>query len=122
MSIDRVHCYVVICDRCRTTFDETNDRIIHFDTPDEAILYITQDGWTLTENGEPRCRRCTGRAICSRDGHDYGPWHPCYCNGQILEHAIHGCGMFRYCNECDHHETATLATLPTIEEPHTFGR
>jgi hypothetical protein len=122
MSIDRVHCYIVSCDDCRQRFDETGvDYVVHFDTPDEAIGYITEHGWTLTENGAPRCNRCTASIRCGRDGHDYSPWHPCACQGHIPDHALFGCGLFRYCHTCDHHEIATLAQLPTVEEPHAFG-
>ncbi|QYN36252.1 hypothetical protein K1T35_02660 [Pseudonocardia sp. DSM 110487] len=123
MSIDHTRCYVVTCDTCRTTFDETGaDYVVHFDTPDEAIGYITEHGWTLTDSGEPRCLRCTARIGCDRDGHDFSLWHPCACNGRIPDHALYGCGLLRFCFACDHHETATLATLPTTAEPHTFGR
>jgi hypothetical protein len=123
MSIERTRCYIVTCDTCHTTFDETGaDYVVHFDTPDEAIGYITEHGWTLTDTGEPRCHRCTTASHCARDGHDYTHWHPCACQGHIPDHTLYGCGLFRYCRDCDHHETATLADLPTVEEPHTFGR
>jgi hypothetical protein len=123
VSIDRVHCYIVSCDDCRRQFDETGaDYVVHFDTADDATTYVTEHGWTLTENGDPRCTRCTARLHCDRDGHDYSPWHPCACQGRVPDHALYGCGLFRFCHDCDHHETASLADLPTVEEPHTFGR
>ncbi len=122
MTIRRVHCYVVTCDTCRTAFDHTGaDYIVHFDTPDEAISNVTEHGWTLTEAGDPMCDRCTADIRCARNGHDYSPWYPCACHGQIPEHAVFGCGLFRFCHDCADHETATLAQLPTIEEPHAFG-
>lgn len=122
MSINRITCYIVTCTDCRTVFDETgSDLIVHFDTPDQAIAYVTEHGWTFTDAGDPRCHRCTTHIRCARDGHDYSPWHPCHCRGQIPDHALFGCGLFRFCHDCAHHETATLATLPTTAEPHTFG-
>jgi len=119
--IRRITCYSITCTVCRTSYEE-DDREVHFESADDAISAVTQHaGWTLTEAGNPVCHRCTADIRCARDGHDYSPWYPCACHGRIPDHALFGCGMFRFCHDCDHHETATLATLPTIEEPHAFG-
>ena len=122
MSIDHTRCYIVTCGACRTTFDDAGDYIVHFTSPDEAVRYITEHGWTLTDTGDPRCHRCTATIRCAREGHDFSPWYPCACHGAIPDHALYGCGLFRFCHDCDHTDTATLADLPTVEEPHTFGR
>jgi len=63
-------------------------------------------------------------AHCLTDGHDYGPWIPCPCEGLIPAHEIHGCGLFRICRRegCGHHDDCDLASLPTIDEPTTPGR
>jgi hypothetical protein len=121
MSIQRVDCYLISCSICRSPY-ETNDGAILFWSADEALSYVTEhDGWTVTESGNPICSSCTAGLRCARDGHDYSPWHPCHCAGRIPEHALFGCGLFRFCHDCDHHENATLATLPTIEDPRAFG-
>jgi hypothetical protein len=77
MSIDHTRCYVVTCDTCRTTFDETGaDYVVHFDTPDEAIGYITEHGWTLTTDGHPRCDRCTPAATATATATTTAPGTP----------------------------------------------
>ena len=125
MSIDRVNCYVVSCDTCGIAYNQTggDGYIVHFDGPDDAIAAISDCGWTLTENGDPRCLSCTADIRCARNGHDYGPWYPCHCNGCIPDHARFGCGLIRFCEEdgCGHSERTTVAQLPTTTEPATPG-
>lgn len=123
MSIDRTACYVVTCDHCRALFDQDADYVVHFDTEDDAIAFITEHGWTLTTTGGPICHSCTALIVCGRDGHQYSDWFPCACHGAMPEHALFGCGLFRICwrDGCEHTETRTLAQLPTVEEPTTPG-
>jgi hypothetical protein len=115
---------MVTCDTCRATFDEAGaDYVVHFDTEDDAIRYITEHGWQLTDTGDPICFRCAATALCARDGHQYSEWTPCACHGAIPDHALFGCGLFRICwrDGCEHYETRTLAQLPTTQEPTTPG-
>jgi hypothetical protein len=120
MSIRRTTCYTVACDDCRITFDETHeDYIVHFDTPDDAVAYITEHGWFLDLDGGIHCPRCVDHTICDTIGHQWGFWTPCHCQGAIPVHRIYGCDLHRICTRpgCAHLETANLATLPTIDEP-----
>jgi hypothetical protein len=124
VSIQRITCYMVTCDDCRTGFDEPGaDYVVHFDTPDDALGYITECGWELTESGSPICHHCAADRRCSRDGHQFSQWHPCACRGAIPDHALFGCGLFRFCQRdgCGHIENRTLAQLPTTQEPTTPG-
>ncbi|MDT0351664.1 cryptochrome/photolyase family protein [Pseudonocardia charpentierae] len=52
------------------------------------------------------------------------PWMPCVCEGRNPDHALFGCGLLRYCQRdgCDAAEAATLANLPTTDEPRAPGR
>ena len=124
MSIDRRHCYVVACDACRAAFEHDDGYIPHFDTADTAIDAAADAGWHLDTDGRLYCPRCLALAYCATDGHDYSPWMPCACKGAHPDHALWGCGLVRICwrTGCAHTETATLATLPTTDEPHTPGR
>ena len=125
MSIDRRPCYVVSCDACRADLHSDDEGYIpHFDTADAAIGHAADDGWHLDIDGHLYCPTCIAVARCLTDGHDYTPWMPCCCNGSHPDHALFGCGLLRYCQRdgCDAADSATLATLPTTDEPHTPGR
>ena len=125
MSIEKHTCFVVACDGCRIRFDESGaEYIVHFDTADEAISYITESGWFITTTGVIECPECWTRWACAQTGHIYTPWQPCGCTGTIPGHAKNGCGLWRACERrcCWFHEDATLADLPTIDEPTSPGR
>lgn len=125
MSINSRRCYVVTCDACRTGLEDRDEGFIpHFDTEDAALAYALDDGWHIDVDGHLYCRRCVAIAWCLTDGHDYTPWMPCACQGAYPDHALWGCGLLRYCQRdgCDHAESATLASLPTTDEPTTPGR
>ena len=125
MSLESHRCYVMACDACRTGLhDPDGDYTLHFDTADDATDYALTQGWQLDTDGRTYCHRCLAVARCLTDGHDYTPWMPCICKGRHPDHALFGCPLLRYCQRhgCDAAETATLATLPTTDEPHTFGR
>ena len=126
MSIEKVTCFTIACDGCRLVFDEDTDgHSVHFDSPDAALAYITEEaGWVVTTNGHIQCPRCWATLVCDQHGHAYSPWHPCACHGRYADHALFGCGLFRYCQRpgCDHFGLATLAALPTIDEPTHPGR
>jgi hypothetical protein len=121
MSLRKITCYVVSCDDCRTEFDSgAGDYIVHFDTPDDAEHYVTAEaGWIILADGRHLCGPCWASYACATFGHVYSPWCPCNCKGAIAGHDITGCGLFRYCirQGCGHEEEATLADLPTIDEP-----
>lgn len=120
MSIQKTVCYVVACDNCRAVFDESHaDYIVHFDTEDDAIAYISESGWFLTEDGRIECARCATDAICAQRGHDWSDWMPCPCRGTYSGHTTAGCGLLRFCwrDHCGRVESTTLANLPTIDEP-----
>ena len=125
MSAEQRVCWVLVCDSCRTDLeDPDNDYVPHFDTLDAATDYALTVGWQLDADGHAWCRSCVVIATCVTDGHDYTPWMPCVCQGREADHALFGCGLLRYCQRdgCDAAEAATLATLPTTDEPHTPGR
>ena len=125
MGLQRLRCYSMVCDACRRPLeDRDNDFVPHFDTPADATDYAQILGWQLDIDGTTYCHRCVAIATCLTDGHDYTPWMPCACQGRHPDHALFGCGLLRYCQTdgCDAAETATLATLPTIDEPRAPGR
>lgn len=122
MSIQHHHCYLVSCDECRAVFDENVEYIVHFESEDDAIGYLAESGWAITEAGVITCPRCSVTQLCNSLGHLWGPWIPCQCKGRIDEHAVHGCTLTSQCTQCGHATENTFADLPTIDEPTTFGR
>ena len=125
MSIDRRTCYVAACDACRDVLTDHDEGYVpYFDSPDAATDAALGEGWTLDTDGQLYCPRCIAMAYCATDGHDLTVWMPCVCGGRHPDHALWGCGLLRYCQRigCQHAETATLATLPTTDEPTSFGR
>ena len=125
MSVQRHSCFTLACDACRSPFEEREEQILpHFDTTDAAIAHAVEAGWHLDEDGNLYCDRCIAIATCVAEGHDLTPWMPCVCRGEHPDHALWGCGLLRYCERpgCDHAEQATLASLPTTDEPTSFGR
>ena len=120
MSIRRETCYVIDCDDCRAVFDENGDSIFHFTSPEAAETSATETGWIITPDGRHLCARCWATYACTTFGHAYSIWEPCACRGALPSHSITGCGFYRYCTRqgCDHEQEATLATLPTTDEPH----
>jgi hypothetical protein len=124
MSIERQCCYLVVCDSCRASHGEPDSEIVlHFDTPDTAIADAIDAGWQIDTDGHLLCHRCVASAHCTQVGHDYTPWMPCACEGAYPDHALWGCGLLRYCQRtgCEHAESATLAALPTTDEPPRLG-
>lgn len=47
---------VVDCDICKQSF-ERDDMVIHFDTPDEGVDYVTSAGWLRDSNDQLICTR-----------------------------------------------------------------
>ena len=125
MSVERHRCFTVACDACRAALEDRDEGYLpHFDTEDAAIAAALDEGWRIDTDGALFCARCLAIATCLTDGHDLSDWTPCACQGQLPDHALWGCGLFRWCRRthCDHTEAATLATLPTTDEPTSFGR
>ena len=125
MSAEHRICWVLVCDACRGELEYPDeDYTPHFDNVDQATDVALELGWQLDTDGHTYCHRCVAIAVCLNDGHDLTVWMPCVCQGSHPDHALWGCGLLRYCERpgCDHAEAATLATLPTTDEPHAFGR
>ncbi len=125
MSLQRHRCYTLVCDACRRQLeDPVEDFVPHFDTADVAFDYAHAQGWQVDTDGATYCHRCVAIATCLDRGHDYTPWMPCACQGSHPDHALFGCGLLRYCQTdgCDAAEAATLASLPTTDEPRAPGR
>ncbi len=125
MSIHQHRCYSVACDACRAALEDPEEGYIpYFDTDDAATAAALERGWRIDSDGALFCDRCVARATCLTDGHDMTVWMPCVCHGSHPDHALWGCGLLRYCQRtgCDHAEAATLASLPTTDEPHASGR
>lgn len=122
--IRTVTCVLVECDDCSTALGEEADGYgytLHFDNHDAALRQLTDQGWTVTENGHIRCPRCSAKVLCGNLGHSWGPWCCCHCNGLIPDHATHGCPLIRGCQQCGFIHASDLADLPTIDEP-SIGR
>jgi hypothetical protein len=121
MSFYEEKCYVVVCDGCGIAFDESaGNGIVHFDTRESGEAYVTEEGdWLITVDGQHMCECCFARYACNLTGHLYTDWQPCACQGTIPGHDTHGCGLWRACHRrgCLFHEDATLAQIPTIDEP-----
>ena len=116
MSVERRYCYQVVCDDCATTAgqdDPDGGYTLHFDTDHDALDWAIDNGWTITQDGHLRCRRCSAQHLCHQLGHFYDLWHPCTCHGQIPSHRATGCPLIRVCLYCGHHDQATLTSLPT---------
>ena len=139
MSIQRVTCYIVTCDECRTAFDETADYIVYFDSEDEAIRYVIEHGWVHHRDRQPDLPPLhRHRALPTRrpplqrlDALRLPRRHP--------DHALFGCGLFRICwrDGCDttkpepsphyrqprnHHPRSLTATLtPGPDLPRAEG-
>jgi hypothetical protein len=125
MSIRRTTCYVVSCDACRNGLEDRDGGYTpHFDTEDTALTAALDLGWRIDTDGAVYCGHCVDIATCLAEGHDYGPWTPCYCRGRFPDHALWGCGLFRTCRRdgCGYTDTSDLAHLPTTDEPHAPGR
>jgi hypothetical protein len=123
MSVEHSICHVVVCDACRGLLDDGTDGFIpHFDTADTALDAALQQGWSVDTDGRTYCHPCVALARCLTDGHTYGPWIPCHCQGRIPGHDTTGCGLFRSCQHCGQHDDTDLAHLPTTPEPHVPGR
>ncbi|MCO1657437.1 hypothetical protein [Pseudonocardia humida] len=121
MSIRKLTCYIVVCDGCGIAFDElVGDYTVHFDSPEAGEAYVTEEStWLITVNGQHMCECCWAKYACTEAGHIYTAWQPCGCKGEIPDHRTHGCGLWRACHRrgCLFTEDATLASLPTIDEP-----
>lgn len=117
--IRRLHCFVVECDDCRVAFgeDEADGYTLHFTTDQEALDHLAASAWTLSSPGRLHCGSCTAVHLCVDLGHDWGPWKVCACHGHIPAHDTNGCGLFRVCHRCAISEDATLANLPTTDQP-----
>jgi hypothetical protein len=115
MSIHREHCYLLGCDDCPEIAGQDDDEgyQLHFATDTEPLAWAADNGWTITEDGHIRCRRCTARSLCHHSGHRWDFWIPCPCAGRIPSHHTSGCPLTRMCLHCGHHEATTLANLPT---------
>ena len=123
MCVNQERCWVIICDECTVTGGEdttTDDPdgygggyTLHFTTETDALDWATDNGWTLTNTGILRCRRCSAIDLCQQLGHFYDLWQPCTCRGHIPGHATAGCPLIRACLYCGHHDLALLANLPT---------
>ncbi|WPO73979.1 hypothetical protein [Streptomyces sp. KN37] len=54
MTARLVTCIVLDCDLCGTRLD-ADDRVLHFDTEEEAAAYATDIGWTELGRGRIAC-------------------------------------------------------------------
>ncbi len=122
MTLRRITCFVVGCDDCHTDLDcEDLGFVVHFDTDREALDYLAAHSWTVTDNGHLRCPTCSARHLCGRFDHAWDVWHVCCCHGAIPRHHTGGCPLVRSCAQCGAQDEATLAHLPTTDEPTARG-
>jgi hypothetical protein len=125
VSIDRVICHVVTRDACGLGPEYHDGGYTpHFDTADAALAAALDLGWRLDSDGAVFCNNCLDIATCLAEGHDYGPWEPCWCHGRLPDHALGGFGLFRTCRRdgCGDSDFTDLAHLPTTDEPTRYGR
>lgn len=107
-------CYWINCSDCGDAcWDDGEVGLWHFPSVDELRRDLVKHlDWTFEEHGRALCARCTERADCARDGHQYSEWKPLLvtgpddpCNGIVC----------RSCNHCSDFEE-TLAALLEGEE------
>ncbi len=116
--IRRVRCFVAECDDCHVAAgDDEQGYTIHFDTDGDVLDHLTTGSWTVTPDGHLRCPVCTARHLCGRLDHLWDVWHVCCCHGAIPRHHTNGCPLVRSCAQCGAFDEATLAHLPTTDEP-----
>jgi hypothetical protein len=84
------------------------------DRPAALAALSAAPGWARRLEGRLLCPRCASRALCLRNGHDYGDpesWRVCACDRSLPRHVDapgdptggSGCGMeWRLCGRCDH--------------------
>lgn len=123
MSTHSVTCHIATCDSCRVDLTvEDGGYTPHYDTPTQAVDEAVTAGWVITDTGDLLCHRCWAVHLCTQLGHLWTPWEPCRCRTAIPAHAENGCGLIRFCEQCGHVESSSLADLPTTDEPAHPGR
>ena len=121
--IRRIACFLVECDTCRASLDDqTEGYTLHFDEDEQALIHLIEGGWTVTTDGHLRCADCTAEHTCDAEGHQWGPWKVCACQGSIPAHQTSGCGLFRVCHRCAIGDDTSLDRLPITGQHHRRGR
>jgi hypothetical protein len=70
-------CWTMLCAECGTDWADDAQTRSHFDTDEQAEMFLFADGgFTTRDDGRVLCPGCSARADCAEDGHQYLPWRP----------------------------------------------
>ena len=71
MSFKTTQCFVIVCDGgCLDPWEEGTP---HFDTEAEAIEYVKEIGWLVTDQ-RALCGQCSATTTCRVTGHQWDDW------------------------------------------------
>lgn len=95
-------CVVVECRTCEEPYqNDEMSGVIHFDDVADATNFITEDGWTVSDDGA-QCGACACKVKCAEQGHRWLDWRPCKCEGHIVDHTVQM--EWRPCDVCEETE------------------
>ncbi|TWP51249.1 hypothetical protein FKR81_16685 [Lentzea tibetensis] len=110
-----ITCVVVTCDECGD--NNERDYIPHYTGESDAIEQLCVQGWRVLGDGTLACPVCVAKQTCQLNGHQWAPWRPCHCHGQVLRHVGTPNGLcgneFRWCERCDHGEERSCGATAT---------
>lgn len=99
-------CYWLNCSDCADECWEDRG-IAHFSSEAELIETLVKSyEWTFTKHDRPLCARCTEKADCLRDGHQYDEWRTHPRDPGVLS---------RWCDHCGHFEETLADLVPRAE-------
>lgn len=90
MTIKTTTCALLVCDAAADCDWEEREQaegfVPHFDSPAAALAYAADCDWQVDAENRLTCPYHVTAALCAAQGHDWGSWHLCCCNGRIVEH------------------------------------
>lgn len=106
--LSTITCVAVACDLCGHDGNSDDEDWIgtpHFADESEALTWLADTGWQITEGSRPTCWRCATAMACVREGHRFTTWTNCMCKPLRSghEHDQDGCRLqYAWCDRCEH--------------------